>query len=236
MTQTMIAVLVPTALAIVAAAISIFRRPGERLTSGIQHFAAGLVIAAVMVELVPEMTKGHPSIMVPGFAAGVALMLGVKLFAQSKADRDDGSAVVATAGFTLLITVAIDLWVDGFLLGMTLGSETIHSLSLIVALAMEVAFLALATTTALLSNGETSQSAFAKTFGVILPFPIGALIGYLISGALSGAALIFAISFAAAALLYLVVEELLVEAHAGGDTPWGTALFFVGFLIVLLIE
>ena len=37
------------------------------------------------------------------------------------------------------------------------------------------------------------------------------------------------VAFGAAALLYLVVEELLVEAHERGDTTLGSLLFFVGF-------
>ena len=38
------------------------------------------------------------------------------------------------------------------------------------------------------------------------------------------------------ALLYLVTEELLVEAHERPDTPFISAMFFVGFLGLLLIE
>ena len=38
------------------------------------------------------------------------------------------------------------------------------------------------------------------------------------------------------ALLYLVTEELLIEAHETPDRPWVTAMFFVGFLALLLLE
>ena len=39
------------------------------------------------------------------------------------------------------------------------------------------------------------------------------------------------------ALLYLVTEELLVEAHEGGkETPFAAAMFFAGFLLLLLLE
>jgi ZIP family zinc transporter len=38
------------------------------------------------------------------------------------------------------------------------------------------------------------------------------------------------------ALLYLVTEELLVEAHEVPDRPWVTATFFAGFLVLLLLE
>ncbi|HEV8177483.1 MAG TPA: hypothetical protein VGP44_07295 [Gemmatimonadales bacterium] len=38
------------------------------------------------------------------------------------------------------------------------------------------------------------------------------------------------LAFGAAALLYLVVEELLVEAHEEAETPLLGAMFFLGFL------
>ena len=43
-------------------------------------------------------------------------------------------------------------------------------------------------------------------------------------------------SFGLMALLYLVTEELLVEAHEKPDTPFISAMFFVGFLGLLLLE
>ena len=44
------------------------------------------------------------------------------------------------------------------------------------------------------------------------------------------------LGFGCAALLYLVTEELLVEAHEVPETPLATASFFVGFLVLLVIE
>jgi ZIP family zinc transporter len=38
-----------------------------------------------------------------------------------------------------------------------------------------------------------------------------------------------------AALLYLVTEELLVEAHEVAETPWAAAMFFAGFLLFLVL-
>ncbi len=43
-------------------------------------------------------------------------------------------------------------------------------------------------------------------------------------------------SFALVALLYLVVEELLAEAHAEPDEPLATALFFAGFRGLLILD
>ena len=43
------------------------------------------------------------------------------------------------------------------------------------------------------------------------------------------------LSFGLAALLFLVTEELLKEAHEEPGTLVGTAVFFVGFLIFLVV-
>ena len=43
------------------------------------------------------------------------------------------------------------------------------------------------------------------------------------------------LSFGAAALLYLVTEELLREAHEERETALGTLMFFVGFPAFLVV-
>ncbi|MNT82947.1 hypothetical protein D3C72_2227490 [compost metagenome] len=72
--------------------------------------------------------------------------------------------------------------------------------------------------------------------GLALLLPLGGMLGAPI--AMLGAFWLTAfLAFGLIALLYLVTEELLVEAHEGGkDTPLATAMFFVGFLLLLLLE
>jgi ZIP family zinc transporter len=59
--------------------------------------------------------------------------------------------------------------------------------------------------------------------------PVGALLATAI-GSLPSFYKEAAFAFGLMALLYLVTEELLVEAHEKPETAWGTALFFIGFL------
>jgi zinc transporter, ZIP family len=65
---------------------------------------------------------------------------------------------------------------------------------------------------------------------------VGALLGVTVLGGLSSNALGGVLAFGSAALLYLVTEELLVEAHSVGETPLMSSLFFAGFLVLLVIE
>ena len=53
---------------------------------------------------------------------------------------------------------------------------------------------------------------------------------------LTGVAFDAVLAFGVAALLYLVTEELLVEAHEVPETALVTSIFFVGFLLLLLID
>lgn len=43
------------------------------------------------------------------------------------------------------------------------------------------------------------------------------------------------LAFGAAALLFLAVEELLVEAHEQAETTLSAAMFFAGFLIIYVL-
>ena len=43
------------------------------------------------------------------------------------------------------------------------------------------------------------------------------------------------LSFDAAALLYIVTEELLTSSHQTRNAQWTTAIFFLGFLAIMLL-
>ena len=66
-------------------------------------------------------------------------------------------------------------------------------------------------------------------------FYIAALAGVTLLRGLSGNALEIVLSFGLAALLFLVTEELLVEAYEEKETPLITASFFGGFLLFLIL-
>ena len=64
----------------------------------------------------------------------------------------------------------------------------------------------------------------------------GAGIGAYFLAGVDGVILDAVLSFNVAALLYLVTEELLFEAHEVDETPLLTSMFVVGFLALLLLE
>lgn len=97
--------------------------------------------------------------------------------------------------------------------------------------------MALSVASTLAREGRSKSRIIITTVILSLLVLIGATIcGTLLQG-IHGSGLEVIIAFAVAALLYLVTEELLVEAHKGErDSAFSTTMFFVGFLIVLILE
>ena len=225
--------------AVLGGVVAAFRPPGRRLQSVIQHFAGGVVFAAVAGELLPELMYEAAAIpTIIGFAVGVGLMLGVKKLTEggpAEGADDDGTRGLVT-------TVAIDMVIDGLLVGVGFAAGAEAGLVVTIALSLEVLFLVLATAAALVGAGASRGRVLATTAGLTALLLAGAVGGTLAAGALSGGALAGLLAFGVAALLYLVTEELLLEAHhtldqAGAEhTWWVDLMFFVGFLGAFLLE
>jgi zinc transporter, ZIP family len=99
-----------------------------------------------------------------------------------------------------------------------------------------VFFLGLSASVALSKAGASKSKMFSSAAILAVLLLGGVAVGdYFLSG-LTGFAFDAILAFGAAALLYLVTEELLVEAHESPETPLTTAMFFVGFLVLILVE
>src|SRR5512137_2551670 len=73
---------IPALVALVGGVLAALWHPTHRARSLIQHFAAGVVLAALAVELLPEIEREHaPGLVLAGaFAAGSLFMFGLKLW------------------------------------------------------------------------------------------------------------------------------------------------------------
>jgi len=226
-----------TALAVVAAlvggVVAVYRPPDPQMESNVQHFAAGVVIAAVAAELLPGVHGRAPRIVVFGFAVGVATMLSIHRLSKTIEKRDIGGQFAGAAG--LLITVGIDMLIDGVLIGVTFLDNPDTGVIVAVALAIEVLFLGVAGVVALPSDlGMARKLAVPAAFGLLLTS--GVVGGVLALEGVTGAPIAIILAFGSAALLYLVTEELLVKAGKVPETPVSTTLFFVGFLAIFLLD
>jgi ZIP family zinc transporter len=65
--------------------------------------------------------------------------------------------------------------------------------------------------------------------------PIGAVITIALTS-LVVPVLPYLLSFAAGAMIYVVVEELIPDAHTGGHSDWGTIGVAIGFVVMMVLD
>lgn len=200
-----------------------------------------------------------------GFALGIATMLTVdKLLDRMRGDDDDddgeeghpavreGDGGVAmrarpraagiplapargTVGLSLLVAVGIDFLLDGLLLGVGFAAGARIGILLALAEAAEQLSVGLALAGELTLAGVARLRVLAIVSALGMLVFVSAVLGATVLRGLDGGAMEVVLSFGLAALLYLVTEELLREAHEERESTLGTAMFFVGFLAFLVV-
>lgn len=218
---------VPAVVALGGGVLAALWHPGHKARSLIQHFAAGVVLAAIAVELLPEIEREHaPGLVLAGsFALGCLFMFGLKVFTERLESRPGKRTGIDTG---LMLAVFIDVAMDGFIIGagFAAGGETGPVLA--IGLSVELLFLGLALT----SEAPGGWRIVALSAGLGATVMATAVLGSLLLAGASHAVIGGALAFSAAALIYLVTEELLMEAHEGKEreTPVSTLVLFGGFL------
>ena len=85
------------------------------------------------------------------------------------------------------------------------------------------------------NNGGSRRKAFCSGILSGIVEPIAAALTILLAGFIEPL-LPYVLSFAAGAMLYVVVEELIPEASEGEHTNMGTVGFAVGFVIMMILD
>jgi len=234
---TLLYALVPVFFTIIGATAGAYWPAMARLRSYVLHLAAGVVFAVVAVELLPEIQRralvGH---VVVGFVLGIGTMLAVdRLLDRLRGGDDDDDEDAPAVGLSLLAAVGIDFLLDGLLLGVGFAAGARIGVLLALAEAAEQLSVGLALA------GELTRASMPRGRVLLLVSALGllvfgsAVLGATVLSGLTGGAMEIVLSFGAAALLYLVTEELLREAHEERETALATAMFFAGFLAFLVV-
>ena len=117
-----------------------------------------------------------------------------------------GSPITMAGAFALAAGIAIQNFPEGAIISMPLRSE-----------------------------GASKKKAFLYGMLSGIVEPIGALITILLTS-LTSPMLPYLLAFAAGAMLYVVVEELIPEASEGEHSNVGTVGFAVGFIIMMILD
>lgn len=224
----------PAISVVLGGLIAFIRTPSAAVRSAVQHFAAGVIFCVLATELLPDLIhRRMPIWTIVGFSLGVATMMLVKHFAEGESAE---GASANKASSSLVVAMGIDIALDGLLIGLGFAAGQKQGLLLTIAMVMEVFFLGLACATSLTANAA-SRGRIVWTVMVLGGLLLaGASAGAIALTQLAPAALDALLAFGVAALLYLVTEELLVEAHEVPETPFQTAMFFVGFIVLFTVD
>lgn len=223
--------LFPASAVLVGACITFVREPGAAMRSVVQHFAAGVIFCVLATELLPDLVhRRMPWMTLGGFTVGVALMLLLKWAGQSEVEVESKNPT------GLLTALGVDVALDGVLIGLSLAAGERQGLLLTIALVLELFFLGVSCATSLTGLGKKRKNIVLVNLALALILLSSAAIGALVLSNVSPAYVDAILAFGVAALLYLVTEELLVEAHEGKDTPLQTGMFFLGFIALFMVD
>ena len=225
---------VPALVALGGGILASVWKPSHQMRSLIQHFAAGVVLAALAVELLPEIGREQaPGLVIAGsFALGSLFMYGLKLWTMRLEHQASITKTAAGLNTGLLLATFIDVATDGFIIGAGFAAAGETGTILALGLSVELLFLGLA-----LASEATKGWRIIATSGALgATVLVFSLIGNVLLSGASHAVIGGALAFSAAALLYLVTEELLMEAHEVEEKPVSTLVLFGGFLAFWCIQ
>lgn len=229
-----LAMLIPAVVSILGGVLAVFWHPTRHTRSLIQHFAAGVVLAALAVEVLPELGREHAPawVLISSFTFGGLIMYAMKLWSIKLEAAAEHSNSENQWNYGLLMATFIDVAVDGFLIGAGFAADSTTGMILALGLSVELLFLGLSLISETIKGWRI----------VILTALLGAvvlgstLLGHFLLVGASHSVISAILSFGVAALLYLVTDELLVEAHEVEEKPASTLWLFAGFLVFWSIQ
>ena len=226
------------------------RDPVRRALTG---FAAGVMVAASIwsllipaIEQSADMGKWSFVPAVFGFWTGILFLLALDhiiphLHLNSAKSEGPQSRLQKTTMLVLAVTLhnipegmAIGVVYAGYLAG-NLQISAMGALALSIGIAIQNFPEGAIISMPLKAEGLSNPCSFL--YGTLSGAvePVGAILTILLAGILVPV-LPYALSFAAGAMIYVVVEELIPEMSAGRHSNVGTILFAVGFTLMMVLD
>ena len=216
-------------------------------------FASGVMIAAsVWSLLIPAMSASSemgkmawvPA--VAGFQLGVLFMLALDTFTPHlHPDSEEPEGPKSTLGRSSMLVLAVTLHniPEGMAVGVVaagiltgeVGMTFAGGLALAIGLAIQNIPEGAIISLPLRASGNSRGRAFG--YGALsgLVEPLSAVITILCIEYISGA-FPYMLAFAAGAMIYVVVEELIPESHSGRHSNTPTIAFAIGFALMMVLD
>ena len=238
-----------------AAFVFVNKTISRRLLVIMLGFAAGVMIAASFFSLLlPAIdmaeASGTPGWLpaVVGFLTGGAFLYGIDkllphLHVGLDIDQSEGIKTHWQRSVLLVLAITLHNFPEGLAVGVAFGAVAagVPSASLTSALALALGIglqnfpEGMAVSMPLRGEGISRRRAFmlGQASGIVEPIAgvLGALAVITIQSILP-----YALSFAAGAMIYVVVEELIPESQRGESTDLGTLGAMVGFAVMTFLD
>ena len=235
-----------------AAMVFIFRKElSHTLQKVFLGFAAGVMIAASVwsllipaMEMAEEMGVSVPLSVGGGFIlGGVFLMVLDGLLPHLHIGSDDPEGLPAHWKRTTMIVLAVTLHniPEGMAVGLSFsvaaqdGGALAGAMALALGMGLQNFPEGAAVSLPMRSQGVPKGKAFLCGAASGVVEPIFGLLTVLAAGSVVGI-MPWVLSFAAGAMIYVVVEELIPEAQLGEHSHAGTISVMAGFLVMMLLD
>jgi ZIP family zinc transporter len=223
------------------------------IQKGLLGFASGVMIAAAVwsllipaIEMSGNMGKLSFVPAVVGFSLGIVFLLTMdKIIPHLHLNSNEPEGMHSTLKKTTMLVLAVTLHniPEGMAVGVVFAGVMTHSTNITlagaVALAVGIAIQnfpeGAIISLPLKSDGSTRGKAFIYGMLSGIVEPIFAVITVLLTNYILPF-LPYLLSFAAGAMIYVVVEELIPESAQGEHSDIGTIGFAVGFLIMMTLD
>ncbi len=229
----------------------------EQMKPGLQKmmlgFASGVMIAASVWSLIiPSIDMAREQGAVPwvpaasGFLLGVAFLLLLDSLIPHlhvNAEVPEGTAAQLKKSTMLVLAVALHNLPEGMAVGVVFAGvlsggtdlPAAAAFALSIGIALQNVPEGAVISMPLIGQGLSRRKAFA--LGVLsgVVEPAGSLVTLALTGLILPV-LPYILSFAAGAMIYVVVEELIPEAQSGPHSNIGTVSTAVGFVLMMILD
>lgn len=226
---------------------------GDRVQRGLTGFASGVMVAAsIWSLLIPAMEQSAgvggwaflPA--VTGFWAGILFLLGLDHLIphlHQRSQQAEGPRTQLQRSTMMVLAVTLHNIPEGMAVGVVyaglLSGEGQITMMAALALSLGIAIQnfpeGAIISMPLRAEGMSKPRAFAGGVFSGAVEPLGALLTILAAG-LVVPALPYLLSFAAGAMIYVVVEELIPEMSQGKHSDVGALSFAVGFTLMMALD
>ncbi|WRS28918.1 ZIP family metal transporter [Oscillospiraceae bacterium MB08-C2-2] len=237
-----------------AALVFFFKQLNKRVTHVMLGFAAGVMIAASFWSLLApaiEMSEGMgrfsfvPALV--GFLLGGVFLWGVDkvvphLHLGLPASKTEGVKTNLSRSALLILSITIHNIPEGLAVGVAFGAiakgdtgALVSALTLALGIGLQNFPEGAAISIPLRTEGMSRAKSF--WYGQLSGFvePVFAVVGALLVTVITPI-LPYALAFAAGAMIYVVVEELIPESQVGDNTDLSTLGTMLGFAIMMILD